>query len=207
MFLQNKYTKWYFSIINASKTQQIDGYFEIHHIIPRCMGGSDDDYNLVRLTAKQHFVCHLLLTKMVVQEPYLSKLKYAAILLSTVKGFAITSKMYHAIRSNIKQTPEWVKKRTKNLKGRESPTKGTVAWNRGIPNTPEQKKKISESLKGRKPWNYGKPQHDDVKEKISNTLKTKDFSHMKRKVACQYCGFESTQSVITRYHNHNCKHK
>ena len=35
-----------------------------HHIIPKSLGGSDDACNLVSLTAREHFVCHLLLTKM-----------------------------------------------------------------------------------------------------------------------------------------------
>ena len=41
-----------------------DTYTEKHHIIPRSLGGSNDIDNLVRLTAKQHFICHKLLTKM-----------------------------------------------------------------------------------------------------------------------------------------------
>jgi hypothetical protein len=36
-------------------------YYECHHIIPKCMGGSDNIDNLVNLTAKEHFVCHHLL--------------------------------------------------------------------------------------------------------------------------------------------------
>ena len=39
------------------------GYKERHHIIPRCIGGSDDPENLVYLTARRHFIIHRLLTK------------------------------------------------------------------------------------------------------------------------------------------------
>lgn len=39
------------------------GYTENHHILPRSLGGSDDKTNLVRLNAREHFICHLLLTK------------------------------------------------------------------------------------------------------------------------------------------------
>ncbi len=65
-FLSNKYAKWYFSIIIKSKDRQIpnDIYTEIHHVIPKCLKGTNDSSNLARLTAKEHFVCHLLLTKM-----------------------------------------------------------------------------------------------------------------------------------------------
>lgn len=44
------------------KTNKNLPYYEEHHIIPRCMNGTDDKENLVLLTAKEHFVCHKLLT-------------------------------------------------------------------------------------------------------------------------------------------------
>lgn len=64
MFLENKYTKIYFSLIEKAKQQTIDGYCEKHHIVPKCLGGLDTPENLVKLTARQHFIAHLLLTKM-----------------------------------------------------------------------------------------------------------------------------------------------
>ncbi len=64
-FINNKYTKWYFNIIkNASERSQIKGYTEKHHIIPKCMDGDNSSKNLVILTAREHFLCHWLLTKM-----------------------------------------------------------------------------------------------------------------------------------------------
>jgi hypothetical protein len=67
MYLKNKYTTWYNNIVTAaqSRTQITTTYVEVHHIVPRSLGGTDDPANLVKLTAKEHFVCHLLLTKMV----------------------------------------------------------------------------------------------------------------------------------------------
>lgn len=38
-------------------------YCERHHFIPRCMGGGNEVWNLVYLTAKEHFVAHHLLYK------------------------------------------------------------------------------------------------------------------------------------------------
>ena len=38
-------------------------YYETHHIIPRCLGGSNKKSNLVRLTAREHFIAHYLLAK------------------------------------------------------------------------------------------------------------------------------------------------
>lgn len=66
MYLINKYTRWYNLLIDNAKTRpSIDGYVERHHIQPRSLGGTDDPINIVSLTAREHFVCHWLLTKMV----------------------------------------------------------------------------------------------------------------------------------------------
>lgn len=64
---QNKYSDVYFKIIDQAKTggrSKGQSYFERHHILPKSMGGSDSSENLVLLTAKEHYICHLLLTKM-----------------------------------------------------------------------------------------------------------------------------------------------
>lgn len=39
-------------------------YYENHHIVPICLGGSNIKENKVLLTAREHFVCHLLLIEM-----------------------------------------------------------------------------------------------------------------------------------------------
>jgi len=38
-------------------------YYEKHHILPRCLGGDNSKENLILLTAKEHFIAHLLLIK------------------------------------------------------------------------------------------------------------------------------------------------
>ncbi len=38
-------------------------YFENHHIVPKCLDGSNDNDNIVRLTAREHFIAHALLVK------------------------------------------------------------------------------------------------------------------------------------------------
>ncbi len=64
MYLQNKYTTWYYSIINRAENRTLTGYKERHHIIPKSLGGADTKDNLVNLTAKEHYICHGLLCKM-----------------------------------------------------------------------------------------------------------------------------------------------
>lgn len=57
------YKKHYDLLINRAKGRILEEYKESHHIIPRCMGGSDDSSNLVVLTAREHYIAHLLLVK------------------------------------------------------------------------------------------------------------------------------------------------
>ena len=40
-----------------------NGYVERHHILPRALGGTNDSSNLVALTAKEHFLAHVILAK------------------------------------------------------------------------------------------------------------------------------------------------
>jgi hypothetical protein len=64
MFKENKYSHTYYSIVERAKSRVLKAYSETHHIIPKSMGGSDDQSNLVELTAREHYICHLLLPKM-----------------------------------------------------------------------------------------------------------------------------------------------
>lgn len=66
MFEQNKYARWYYSIIDRARTyQSFHGYTERHHIKPKSLGGSNEKENIVRLSAREHYICHWLLTKFI----------------------------------------------------------------------------------------------------------------------------------------------
>ena len=54
----------YFRLIEAARARTPQGYVERHHVLPRCKGGSDAADNLVRLTAREHFLAHWLLYRM-----------------------------------------------------------------------------------------------------------------------------------------------
>lgn len=49
--------------VKLKKSHKNYVYYERHHIIPKSLGGLDVEYNTVLLTAKEHFVSHLLLVK------------------------------------------------------------------------------------------------------------------------------------------------
>lgn len=61
------YTKLYDNLINTAirdnRVKSDTDYYELHHIIPRCLNGSDLNENLVLLTAREHFLAHWMLTK------------------------------------------------------------------------------------------------------------------------------------------------
>jgi len=103
MYIQNKYTTWYFNIINNVTNRVLDSYIETHHIIPRSLGGTNEKSNLVSLTAREHFVCHWLLTKMTTGE---AKIKMFHALWNmrrankTQKRYAtaITSRVYEKLK-------------------------------------------------------------------------------------------------------------
>lgn len=65
VFLSNKYTLLYNRLIEQALTRDTPAqYVEKHHIIPKALGGTDVKSNIVELTAREHFICHVLLIKM-----------------------------------------------------------------------------------------------------------------------------------------------
>ena len=59
------YKSVYENIIKYAKTRiNLTGYYETHHILPKSLGGTNDVSNLVKLTPREHFICHWLLVKM-----------------------------------------------------------------------------------------------------------------------------------------------
>lgn len=99
MFTDNKYTRWYYRIIDRAIARQSVGYSERHHIIPKSLGGSDKKDNLIRLTAREHFVCHMLLVKMTTGEAK-KKMSRAFWLMAkgTGKRYRPCSKLYEVAR-------------------------------------------------------------------------------------------------------------
>ena len=53
------YKTIYENLIKTRSNQTLlkEEYYENHHILPKCLGGSDDPQNLIKLTAREHFLC------------------------------------------------------------------------------------------------------------------------------------------------------
>ena len=146
MFKSNKYSRIYYSIIERAKSRVLEGYSETHHIIPRSMGGTDDQSNLVELSAREHYICHLLLPKMTDGENRY-KMIYAYTIMSGRKIYG--SRKYSFYRE------EYAKINSELRSG-----KGNGMWGAdrsgekntffGKKHSEETKRKISEAQKRRK---------------------------------------------------------
>lgn len=106
------YKKHYNALINKAKNRILDGYYEIHHIVPRCLGGDDNPENLIKLTPEEHYVAHQLLVKIYPNEPKLIYAAYAMILNS--KNTKRNNKIYGWIRRKLSQE---ARKRTGSKNG------------------------------------------------------------------------------------------
>lgn len=156
-YIDNKYSKWYFNLINSRKTLLREEYTESHHIIPKSLGGSNDLKNLINLTPREHFIAHLLLTKMF-NGSAKYKMNYAFnFMLSKSKTnserYIPTSRYYELGKKLVSETATIF-------------NKGQSAWNKGISRTQEVKDAISKANKGRIAWNKGKKRSDEDKLKM-----------------------------------------
>ena len=106
IFMNNKYTRWYYNIITNAHTRILskDTYSEIHHIIPKSLSGNDTKLNLVKLTAREHFVCHWLLTKMLIDKKDKARMNKALERMTIANSYQfrykINSRLFETIRKN-----------------------------------------------------------------------------------------------------------
>lgn len=167
IFNNSKYTKWYMNIIDFAKNRNIDVYTENHHIIPKSLGGDNSNENLVRLNAREHYICHLLLTKMT---NGINKRKMLFALWRMMHGnksqkrHKINSKQYEIIKSNMslanseqnkgKKIPEHLRLK---MIGKPSPLRGRKL-------SEKTKEKMRIAAKNRR-------SSEETKCKISNSIK------------------------------------
>lgn len=137
-FNKTKYTTWYFNIINKAKDRNISGYKENHHIIPKSLGGSNKKSNMVNLTAREHYIVHMLLPKMVEDQKHKTSMWYAA---------------WCMLRMNTKDQHRYKKHNSKlyNKAKQEASVASKNYWTgRKRPWTEEQRQKQSIAQSGKK---------------------------------------------------------
>lgn len=119
------YAKHYGLLIERARSRTLDCYSESHHVIPRCLGGSDSTDNIVDLTPEEHFVAHQLLVKM---HPGNGKLIFAAQMMTRhTTSHRVNNKMFG-----------WLKRKT---------AKAFSEMLKGVPKTEEHKK----AMRGKRP--------------------------------------------------------
>ena len=117
-----RYEYIYNQIIERAKNRVLVGYNEKHHIIPKCLGGDNSKENLVKLTFREHFICHRLLCKIY---PKNSKIHHAF------------SSMVRVSKTNSKRLEILTSKHFDIVKKTFAPFAGKwnigrTAWNKGL---------------------------------------------------------------------------
>lgn len=218
------YKKIYNQLINRAQSENRQKgcgiYFERHHIIPKCIGGTNDPTNLVLLTGKEHFIAHKLLCEIYLDN---NKLHYALWRMMNlqskkhVRNYNISSREYERCKSVQSKLVQQLGNRNKHLVSEETRNKMRLA-KLGTTISNETRKKISNTLSGHKQkpetielrrskligkpgyW-LGKTRSIDHKQKIKNTLSNKPI------ITCPHCSKSSKANCFKFYHFENCKFK
>jgi hypothetical protein len=156
------YKKIYNELMSSRKDRELkdDEQYEKHHIIPKCMGGSDKKDNIVRLTYREHFLAHMLLVKITTGKDRMRM------------GYAL-HRMHWPNNSNQQYRIDSGREYEKVKMMVREAISGKNASFYGRKHTDEAKKKVSEARKGSGNGMYGKP--------AWNSGKTKEDSIMLRK--------------------------
>jgi len=198
-FLLNKYTKWYYSIINNRLSSLAEGYTERHHIIPKSLGGTNDDTNLVALTAREHYLCHLLLLRMTTGTDHTKMLRaFNAFKMSSRKNPRnLTARQYDTIRRTTAELPG-------SCIGPRDPAIGRKISKAltGRTQTVEANAKRSATLSGRtfSPEHLAKlslPKH--FANGVSPLKGIKKPYRPMPAVACEHCGKTMSRANISRH--------
>ena len=112
------YKRLYNQIVEHRKSNPYEGYTEKHHIIPRSLGGIDDEDNLVELTAREHFICHYLLAKMYPKESFeWYKMNHAFLMMKSTSMLTnryYNSRLYEALRGNFSSVMSYAQSGKRN---------------------------------------------------------------------------------------------
>jgi len=159
------YQKVYNTLVRRGQNRILEGYSEKHHIIPRCIGGNDEETNLVSLTPEEHYLCHLLLVK--IYPNNIRLVKAAMFMVSANKDQQRNNKAYGWLK---RQYSEYM--RGPNNPQKINPIKGEQHYAFGKKLSPDHftengKKVLADKMLGNKnpcagvkPWNH--PRATDV---------------------------------------------
>ena len=173
------YQAIYQSIVEKAKIRVCDCKTERHHIIPRCMGGTNDSGNLVDLTLREHYIAHQLLCRIY---PENQKLWWAAwMMMNRTKRWC--SRLYAKTRVNLVVSEATREKiRQANLGKIRSPEAIEKQRNaiKPLAQTEEWKERTRQTHKGRP-----KPKTDDHRRKLSEANQGKPLSEERRLIIAE----------------------
>ena len=171
---EDKYSRWYDALItNARKRKTIDGYIERHHVVPNCFLKNND---LVVLTAREHYIAHLLLWKMKMGKKHHNQMTMALNVMVNGSGhkkqdrtYLVNSRLYESHRKEYSVfLSEAMTGSGNHFYGKrhsEESKQKIIAAN-------ERTKTIrSEKLSGDRNGMYGKTHSNDTKSKMSAASK------------------------------------
>ena len=177
LYLDNKYTKWYYKIIAeayASGDRYVDKmyrnkYYERHHIIPKSMGGGDLYPNLVLLTAKEHFIVHALLYRMTTGQDK-SKMGHAWKLMrfSSTGQRYFNSRLYKATKVNLTKSKETRKKISKSHIGKKRTYESRKKQSDTRTGAPLSEYQLIQVTKGNQGKNRGRKHNKEYAQAISD---------------------------------------
>jgi hypothetical protein len=177
MYLNNKYTNTYNSIVNRASQRILDGYTETHHIIPRSLGGPDTPDNLVVLTPREHFLCHWLLTKMVKgKRKQWSMINALGFMMwaenDNQERYKVNARLYEQLKQKHSDMKSWAMTGERNPQyGKKWSEERKQAFKKirakQAPMSEEAKEKIRQSRLG-KTWD------DDYKKRMSDIKKVQN---------------------------------
>ena len=194
------YQKHYTALIERARARPPAGYVEKHHVIPRCMGGTDEPANLVPLTPEEHFVAHQLLVRMHPEKKGLA----IAVWRMTFGKHHENSKRYGWLRrKHAEAIGEVIGKYWRGRKRKEfSPEHrakigATQLGKKRGEHSQEHKRKLSEA-------HTGKKLTDEHKAKLSIAkLGVKRDNYALK--TCPHCGKTGGGGSMNRWHFENCK--
>ena len=138
------YQKIYDNLIQSAQLRPdisfLNGYTERHHILPKSMGGNDDASNLVRLTAREHFVAHHLLWRIHRSEALAYAFWCMCFQKTNGRDYKVNSRFYEKAR---KEAVSYISEHAKKRIGLKNPFYGKR-------HSEETRRKISEANKGKK---------------------------------------------------------
>ena len=199
MYLSNKYTNYYNSIIARAKSRastrqqakRLLGYVECHHIIPRAIGGTNEIINLVFLSGREHFICHRLLTK-----------------ITTGKALHQMHKAIHMMTVKTKhQTRHKITSRLFGQLKRQASLSMSILTKGKPKHTEKSRAILSAKAKGRPSPNKGKPMSEEQKLKLSLTKKgTHQSPETIARQAASRTGQKRTEETKRKMSESNARH-